>query len=57
MLPWLIEHAGNILNIFEMHEDGKVPYQRLRGRKMHPPLIEFGEAIQFMLLDIAKQGK
>ena len=34
-----------------------MPFQRLRGRKMHPPLLEFGECIQFMPLDIAKRSK
>ena len=57
IMPWLVEHAGSLLNLLELWEDGKVPYQRLRGRRMHPALIDFGEAIQFMPLDIHKQGK
>ena len=57
LLPWLVEHAGSLLNLFELWEDGKTPYQRLRGRKMHPALIEFGECVQWMPLDIHRQGK
>ena len=37
ILPWLIEHASTLLNLFELHTDGRTPYQRLRGKQMHPP--------------------
>ena len=57
ILPWLVEHAGTLLNMFELSDDGKVPIQRLRGRKVHTPLVEFGESVQFMPLNIAQLGK
>ena len=57
IMPWLAGHAGALLNMFEPSDDGKVPVQRLRGRKMHTPLVEFGECIQFMPLNVADLGK
>ena len=57
VLPWLVEHAGTLLNMFELGDDGKVPVQRLRGRKIHSPLMEFWESVQFMPLNVADLGK
>ena len=34
VMPWLIMHAGETLSHFTVGADGKVPYQRLRGKKM-----------------------
>ena len=34
VIPWLAEHAGNLLTMFEVGQDGKTPFQRLRGRKL-----------------------
>ena len=45
------------INLFEMGRDGKVPYQRLRGRKLHPDLIEFGECIHYLPLNHLELGK
>ena len=39
---WMCIHAANIINMCEIGKDGRVPYQRLRGRKMHTDLVEFG---------------
>ena len=43
LFAWLVIHAGNIITLHEVGRDGRVPFQRLRGRKMHPELIEYGE--------------
>ena len=40
LFSWLVIHAANVINLFEIGKDGKVPYQRLRGRKLHPDLID-----------------
>ena len=45
-----------LLNLCEVGRDGKVPFQRLRGRKMHPELIEFGERVMFQPLDHKSLG-
>ena len=45
MFAWLVIHAANVLNLCEIGRDCRMPYQRLRGRKLHPELVEFGESI------------
>ena len=57
VIPWLIEHAGNILSLFEVGSDGRNPYQRLRGKKMKQPLVEFGESVHFLIPDHGSLGK
>ena len=42
---WMVIHAATIITLCEVGKDGRVPYQRLRGRKMQPELVEFGESI------------
>ena len=48
---WLAIYAANLINLYEVGHDGKVSYQRLRGRKMHTELVEFGEHVHFMPLN------
>ena len=33
LFAWLVVHAGSIITLFETGRDGRVPFQRLRGRK------------------------
>ena len=51
LFPWLVIHAANILNLCEVGKDVKVPFQRLRGRRMHADLAEFGERVLHQPLD------
>ena len=57
IFAWLIIHAANMMNLFETGKDGRVPYQRLRGRKMHAELVEFGECILYQPLKHLELGK
>ena len=57
IMPWLVEHAANLLTLFELGEDGENPYQRLRGKKLKMELVEFGEMVLFIPLDIKKHGE
>ena len=38
IIPWLVEHTWNMLNLFEVGKDGKTPFQRLRSRKLRAQL-------------------
>ena len=51
VLQWFIEHRGDLLNLVGLGADGKVPFQRLRKRKLHHHRIDVGEYIQFMPRD------
>ena len=57
LFSWLITHAANLINLYEVGQDGRVPYQRLRGRKLQAELLEFGECVHFQPLDHSKLGK
>ena len=48
VFPWLVLHAGTLLNRFSVAADGKTPHERLKGKKSRKQLIEFGESIHVM---------
>ena len=54
---WLVSHAANIITLCEVGKDGRVPYQRLRGRKMQPELVEYGECVMCLPLKHLEMGK
>ena len=31
LFSWLVIHAANLINLYEIGRDGKTPYQQLRG--------------------------
>lgn len=47
----LVMHAAALINSYEEGKCGRVPYQRLRGRKLHPKMIEFGECVHDLPLN------
>ena len=44
--PWLVEYACYLLDRQEVGHDGKVPSERLKGKRGAVQGIEFGEAVQ-----------
>ena len=44
---WLIQHAADCLNKYQMGEDGKTAYERLKGKPFQRPAVEFGEKVHF----------
>ena len=56
IMPWLIMHAGETLSHHQVGQDGKVAFQRLKGRKMRRHLAEFGERVMWQPLDQLKAG-
>ena len=39
---WLVEHAADLLNKYQLGEDGRTAYHRLRGKRWYHELVEFG---------------
>ena len=39
LYAWMITHAANLINLYEIGQDGRVPYQRLRGRKLQNDML------------------
>ena len=53
----MVIHASNLINLYEIGKDGRVAYQRLRGRKLQAHLLEFGECVEIQSRDHSKLGK
>ena len=47
VMAWLIEHAADVLSMFQVGEDGKTGYERLMGKKYDKELAEFGEKVHY----------
>ena len=54
---WLIEHASDLLSKYQVGEDGKTGYQRLKGKKYRGDEVEFGEKVHYRLKKGARQEK
>ena len=57
LFAWLVVHAANVINIYEVGTDRKTPYQRVKGRKLTSNTIEFGERVHFLPLKHLDNGK
>ena len=44
---WLVEYTGVLVTRFQVGEDGKTAYDRIRGRKCRAPLAIFGERVLY----------
>ncbi len=49
VMTWLVEHVAWILTVRPNGEDGKAPFQRVRGRPFAKKAVEFGERVLFKL--------
>ena len=47
IMSWLVEHAADVLNRYNIGLDGRTPYQRLKGRKFMGHMLEFGSSVMF----------
>ena len=49
VVPWLVRHAAYLITRCRVGKDGKTAMQRIKGRKISAPMVEFGESILFKL--------
>ena len=49
---WLVEHTADILTKCAVGRDGRTPYERIKGKKYHGEMFEFGSVVHVKL-----QGK
>ena len=47
VLEWLVMHAGITYSLFQIGEDGKTPYERLKGKTFRGAFWEFVQPILF----------
>jgi hypothetical protein len=57
LLAWLIEWCSTILNRCSKGEDGRTPYQRIRGKESHRPVCQFGEKLLWKPFETAADRK
>ena len=55
IIPWIVRHAGGVLNRYQMGKDGRTPYRRMKGRGFKREVVEFGEYVMYMRLE--SEGK
>ena len=54
---FILEYATYLLNHLQIGEDGKVPYERVRGKKHQILGLEFGEKVLFRFKEGTKKPK
>lgn len=50
LMPWLVEHAANLVTMCQVGRDGRTPHERLRGKRPPQALVPFGEKVLFQSL-------
>ena len=56
VFSWLVRHAGWLISRFLVKQDGRSPYERLRGRDFRGEVVECCEVVHYKL-DREKTGK
>ena len=56
VFPWLVRHAGWLITRFLVKDDGRTPYERLRGRDYKGEIVDYAEVVHYKL-EAAKVGK
>ena len=47
VMAWLVQHAADCLSKYQIGEDGKTAYERLKGKKFSCAVVEFGEKVHY----------
>ena len=47
VMTWLVQHAADCISKYQVGEDGKTGYERLKGKPFSRPSVEFGEKVHF----------
>ena len=49
VVPWIVRHAGHLITMCRIREDGRTAYQLMKGRRTNAKLVMFGECILFKI--------
>ena len=52
IFSWLVEHAADVLTKCAVGADGRTPYERIKGKRYHGTMMEFGSVVS-----VKYQGK
>lgn len=47
VMSWLVEHAADLLSRYQVGDDGRTGYERLKGKKCKQEMVEFGEKVHY----------
>ena len=45
---WLVGYAADVIKRYKVGDDGKTPWERVKGKKFKTPLVEFGEGVRYV---------
>ena len=48
VMPWLLRHAGDVITRYQIGEDGKTAWQRVRGKVFRTAVVEFAEGVRYL---------
>ena len=49
VITWLVEHAADVLNKFAVGNDERTAYERIKGKKYHGEMVEFGRRVMYKI--------
>ena len=56
IMTWIVKHAAVVRTRFKVGQDGKTPYERIKGKKSSRPLVHIGEKVMYMPLKPGRLG-
>jgi len=56
-VQWAVRWAGMLISCYQVGEDGKTPYERIRGRRCKVPIAKFGERVLYKELEDGKADR
>ena len=57
LVAWLVRWAAELISKYSRGDDGKSPYERLRGEPSKVPLVPFGERVLYLPMKTVKRPK
>ena len=57
IMAWLVRWSAELLSKYSVGDDGKSPYERMRGSQCRTPLVPFGEAVVYLPMKIVHRSK
>ena len=57
LMAWLVRWSAELLSKYSRGDDGKSPYERIRGEPSKVPLVPFGEKVLYLPMKIVKRSK
>ena len=50
IITWLVKYAADILNKFDVGVDGTTAHEKIKRKKFHGDVVEFGRRVMYKIL-------